>query len=115
MANPSKARGTDLEVLLENYYKQFWPTAHRLTLSGKNDRGDIGGMPLHIEAKNSPRYLDLPGWTKEAKREAENVGQPFIPVVHKRVGTRDPALQWATLENWMLVDLLLAYERDVRG
>ncbi|HWI05569.1 MAG TPA: hypothetical protein VNT52_17315, partial [Acidimicrobiales bacterium] len=40
---------------------------------GKNDRGDVSGVPLVIEAKNC-RTIDLSGWCDEAAKEARTAG-----------------------------------------
>ena len=112
MANPAKQKGTFFESLLVPYYGNFWPDVRRNTLAGNKDIGDIGGLPLPIEAKNCKTF-DLAGWSKEAEREAENANAPFVPVVFKRKGVTDPAKQWVLLQNWMLVDFMLAYEKDV--
>jgi len=112
MANPSKNKGTTFETLMVNYFKQFWPRAERRALSGALDKGDVSGLPVPLELKNC-KSIDLAGWTKEAKKEAENALAPFCPVIHNRRGKGDPALQWVTIEAWVLVELLLAWERDV--
>lgn len=112
MANPSKNKGTSFESSLVSYYSQFWLDVRRNTLAGNKDIGDIGGLPVPIEAKNC-KTLALPQWMTEANKEAENANKAFCPIVHKRRGITDPALQWATVENWVLVELLLAYEKDI--
>lgn len=111
MANPSKSKGTDFESqIILPYVQQFWPKAYRPALSGSNDIGDIVGTPLNLELKAITKQLDLPGWHREAAREAEKANQPFIPVVHKRVGSRDGANQWVSIQMWQLVDFLKCWE-----
>lgn len=72
----------------------------RRVKTGSADKGDIGGVRFGphrvvLELKNHTR-LNLPGWYAEATREAQNDGAPLGLVIHKRHGSADPALQWAS-------------------
>lgn len=106
MTNP---KGTAFETLMVEYLKQFWPEAERRARNGAKDRGDISGLPLPHELKNCKK-LDLAGWQKEAEAEAENAGAIGCPIIHKRKGKGDPALQWVTMPVWLYVEMLISWE-----
>jgi hypothetical protein len=74
----------------------------RRVKTGRNDRGDIGGVRtvrgarVTIEAKNVVR-IDLAGWMTEAEVEAGNDDSQYPVVVFKRHGKGDPADQWVLM------------------
>lgn len=96
MTNRSKQIGTAWETALVNWFrsKNLW-TAERLTLSGKEDEGDVlvvrdVHLPYIIEAK-AERQMNLSGYVLEAEREAANYAKhrnlehvPYWVVVVKR-------------------------------
>lgn len=78
MTNKSKAKGTAWETALVNYFRSKpWWRAERLTLSGKEDEGDIVVYPTDhervviVEAK-AERQMNLSAYVLEAEREASN-------------------------------------------
>lgn len=74
MANPSKAKGSAWERRLVDYLVLHgFPLAERRVMEGKNDRGDVAGVPFVLEAKNC-RAVDLAGWCDEAAKEARSAG-----------------------------------------
>lgn len=83
----SRQKGTLAETAVVAYAKlRGFIHAERRALSGKNDRGDIAGIPgVCLEIKNQARF-DLAGWTNEAQAEAVNAGAPIWFVVAKRPG-----------------------------
>jgi hypothetical protein len=77
---------------------------------GSRDTGDVGGVRIDghrlvIECKNVAK-MDLPGWTREAKKEAINDGALAGLVIHKRHGVADPSQQWVTCTVAELVALI---------
>lgn len=53
----SKQKGTLAESAVADYLKSTWETVERRVLSGKNDKGDIAGIPkIVIEVKNQKSY-----------------------------------------------------------
>lgn len=82
MSNP---KGTRFETRLVNYLVERLqnPSIERRARNGKNDRGDVAGLPLVIEAKNVKR-IDLAGWMDEAIQEAKNAGVERCVVIFPR-------------------------------
>jgi len=86
MANPSKQKGTAYETKIVEWLKSLGLNADRLTLSGKNDRGDVSVQEwpgVVIEAKNCQR-MELAKWIDEAERERSNVDGWLGVVWHHR-------------------------------
>lgn len=111
MTNRSKQKGTDFESLIRDYLKDEWSEIiERLTLSGKDDKGDIsnfrvGGKSQYkiaIECKNVAS-MSLGTWIAEAQTEATNYDAVAGIVIHKRRGKGQAGDQYVTLT---LSDLL---------
>jgi hypothetical protein len=86
----SKALGTQWETAIVRCLNEHgWPRVERRTLAGANDKGDIAGLPVVVEAKNAAR-LDLAGWVREANIEARNAGVRVGVVWAKRRGKASP-------------------------
>jgi hypothetical protein len=74
-----------------------FPLAERRALRGRDDRGDIAGIPgVALEVKNCNR-TELAVWMDEAKAEAANAGVSTFAVIHKRRGRGDPGEWFVTL------------------
>ena len=74
MSNPSKAKGSAWERRLVDWLNvNGFPFAERRVTEGKNDRGDVSGCPLVIEAKNC-KAITLGPWCDEAAKEARTAG-----------------------------------------
>jgi hypothetical protein len=83
----SKQKGTLAETAVADYLKQTFPAVERRTLSGKNDKGDIAGVPnCVIEVKNQKSY-NIPQWLKETETERLNAEVDLGVLVIKPVGT----------------------------
>lgn len=83
-----------------------WPAALRTRTPGETqDRGDIAGIPLVIEAKNHAR-LDLAGWLDQAEAAGRRANMPGV-VWHKRRGTTDPGRHYVTMTGDTFNALLL--------
>ena len=69
----SKRKGTSWETLIVDYLVSHgWKHAERRALAGKNDRGDVAGIPgVVIEAKSANR-LELAAWLDETEAERAN-------------------------------------------
>jgi len=94
--NAPKQLGTKLETEIVAWLKvNGWPYAHRRTLKGTSDEGDVAlseRVPFTVEAKNSRRSTDraaLGTWVRELETEVSNSGDDAGAVVHKRRGTTD--------------------------
>jgi hypothetical protein len=82
----SKQKGTLAETAVANYLRLFWPLVERRVLSGKNDKGDIAGVPNSvIEVKNQKTYK-LIEWLKETEVERLNAGVDYGILVVKPNG-----------------------------
>ena len=113
----AKAAGTRFERTLADYLAQALDDDRidRRVKTGRNDRGDIGGVRIHgqrlvIEAKDCAR-LDLPGWVREAHLEAGNDDALVGVVIHKRHGVSAPGRQWVTCEVDDLIALITGQRR----
>jgi Holliday junction resolvase len=68
----SKQKGTLAETAVADYLKETFPAVERRTLSGKNDKGDIAGVPNSIiEVKNQKSYK-IQEWLRETETERIN-------------------------------------------
>lgn len=108
MSNPSKARGTDFEVMMLPKVQEIDPLAIRAPLTGSQDRGDYylpNERRFVIEAKNRT-IMALPQWLREAEVEAKNAGVPFGVVWHKKKGSRQPGEQFVTMSVDTFVGLM---------
>lgn len=79
--------------------------------NGAADLGDIANVRTRHNEKvvvevKQVHSIDLPQWTREARKEAENDGALLGVVVHKRWGKSNPAEQWVTMQLDDLVTLL---------
>jgi len=82
----SKQKGTLAETAVADYLKQTFPAVERRTLSGKNDKGDIAGVPgCVVEVKNQRSYK-IHEWMKETETERINAGADLGILVIKPNG-----------------------------
>lgn len=83
----SRRLGTLWEVAIVAALRQrHWPHAERRALAGKNDRGDIAGIPgVVIEAKNH-KTITLAAWMDELAAEVDNDGADLGALWIKRRG-----------------------------
>jgi Holliday junction resolvase len=111
MSNPQKNKGSAYERSIVNHLRECGFTVDRTRAGWTDDRGDIhgvsnpSGQPFTFECKNHRRD-NLSGWIKELAVEVSNAGGMVGAVIHKKVGTTEPAEQYATLPVAMLVRLL---------
>lgn len=115
MANPSKQKGSAWERRLVDFLASHGhPNAERRVTEGKNDRGDVSGVPgWVIEAKNC-RQIDLSGWCDEAEKEAmaAHVYRWAVVFPRKAHQTRKA---YAVIPLWLLADLMTRPENKQEG
>lgn len=112
MTNRAKAKGTAWERRLVDFLSsRGFPHAERRVTEGKNDRGDVAGVPFVIEAKNC-RTIDLSGWCDEAAKEARTagMGNRWAVVFPRRNHTTDKAYAVITLD--LLAELMASVSPD---
>lgn len=92
--------------VVEYLQRHGFPYAERRVQGGKNDRGDVGGIPgVVLELKNQNR-LSLAEWVDEAEQEAINAGVTLYATVHKRRGKGDAGDAYVTLPLHVFAHLL---------
>lgn len=104
----NKAKGAKAENDVAKAYRDDgYDEADRRVRNGKNDRGDIAGVPqVCTEVKAEVSYAGkLSGWLAEAETERENAGAYLGVVWHKKKGTTDPLDWYVTMtgETWLKV------------
>ena len=122
MANPTKQLGTKQESEIVRWLKDHgWPWAHRRTMKGSADEGDVclsERIPFTIESKNSRRSTDraaIGTWIRELEAEVKAVGDEAGAVIHKRRGTTDVGEYVVIMPVKYLNHLLTAtYGKDAR-
>jgi len=94
----SKQKGTSAETAVVNWLvSKGRKHVERRTLNGSNDRGDIAGIPLVVlEVKNCVK-MELSAWLKELDVEMHNDKADTGVVIHKKKGTTDVGLWYATM------------------
>lgn len=81
----SRQKGTAWETAIVGYLQERgWPYAERRALAGKNDRGDIAGMPGVVLEAKAAKEFDLAGWCRELETEIANDAASTGAVVIKR-------------------------------
>ena len=81
----SNPKGTQWETRLVRYLvDKGFPYVERRARSGRNDKGDLSGLPgIVIEAKNV-KALNLAGWIDELVVEKRNAGVEQGAVIFPR-------------------------------
>lgn len=93
-----KQKGTSAETAVVNWItSKGRKHVERRALSGNDDRGDIAGIPaVVIEVKNCVK-MELSAWLKELEVEMHNDKADTGVVIHKKKGTTDVGLWYATM------------------
>jgi hypothetical protein len=122
MANPTKQLGTKHESDTVAWLKEHgWPYAHRRTMKGSADEGDIclsERIPFTIEGKTAKATTDrasIGTFIKELVAEVENVGDDAGAVIYKKRGTTDVGEYYAMMPVKYLNHLLLLAYGEGRG
>lgn len=106
MTNPSGAKGARWERRLADWLQDHgYPHADRRVKTGRNDKGDIGGVPFTVEAKNC-KALDLAGWLDEAEKESENAGTTRFVVCFPR-RNRQVGDGYCLMPIWLMAELMV--------
>lgn len=116
MSNPSKQKGTIWESGGVGWLHGVgFPGAHRITLHGAKDRGDVFVVdtphgPVKFEMKNCKTIAPTP-WLRQADNEKDNAGAWMMPVWFKLpgVGLTDPGRHPVMLRASAFIELLNAY------
>ena len=123
MANASKAKGSRMETAFATWWSLNVGPCHRLTLHGRDDEGDVGGMTVRgldgtVECKNHkfrqkrkenrrPTAGQLSKWFGETERERVRACADFALLVIHRPGCADRATRGVVPEsfrdNWCWV------------
>ena len=108
MTNRSKAKGTTAETAVVRYLSDNGIKAHRKTLSGSEDKGDISVQDdlFVIEVKNEKR-MSLAEYVDEAELEAANTSAISCGVAwHKRRGKANPGEWYVTMKGKTFLRIL---------
>jgi hypothetical protein len=95
----SKQKGTLAETAVVEFFKTFFPKVERRVLYGKNDKGDVAGVPhFAVEVKNQKTYK-ISEWLEETEQERINAGEPYGVLIVKpnRVGVGSVGRWWGIL------------------
>lgn len=88
------------------FLRQWWPTAERRALSGKNDRGDVTGLgPRYVIECKAARAIELATWIDETETERVNANADYgILVIKRRNKSVDKA--YVVVPLWQMVQLM---------
>lgn len=110
MTSPSQRKGDAFERQVVKYLAERGLPVERTRVGWADDRGDVHGLSwFTFECKNVAR-LNLAGWMDELAVECMHAGTLYGAVVHKRRGTTDPAIYYATMDLQTLAELLARVE-----
>jgi len=112
----AKQKGTLAETAVADYLRKTFPNVERRSLSGKNDKGDIAGVPNSvIEVKNHKTYK-LAEWMKETEIERMNAKAELGILVVKpnRVGVSQVNQWWALIPLEIITQLIKEFESAKR-
>lgn len=90
-----RAKGTRFESAVVAVLAERFPYCERRALRGNQDAGDIAGLPIPIECKNTVA-LDLAGGCNEAAAAARRLGVAGWVAVFKRRGHPDRRAYFVT-------------------
>lgn len=93
----AKQKGTAFETAVTRYLLAQGLHAHRVTLAGARDCGDVRVDDWILELKNRRAY-DFASAVDEAIAEAANAGALRYAAVIKRNGRGDPARAYVVME-----------------
>jgi hydrogenase maturation factor len=112
----AKQKGTLAETAVADFLKQTFTAVERRTLSGKNDRGDIAGVPgCVVEVKNQRSYK-IHEWMKETEIERLNASAELGVLVIKPngVGVSKVGEWWAVVSLETITKLIEELESAKR-
>lgn len=83
----SRRKGTAFETAVVNFLREAgYESAERRALNGRNDKGDVAGLPGWVLECKAEKTIDLAGYMGEACREAQNANATSYAAVVKRRG-----------------------------
>lgn len=106
-------KGPLFEAMVVAYLQSHgFPYAERRVMGGRNDKGDVAGIPgVCCELKNC-KEMRLGPWLDEAEAEADNADAAIFAVVHKRRGKGDPGEAFVTMPLRVFAAILRDSEFD---
>lgn len=103
----AKAKGTRAENGAVSVFAPVFPYCERRALRGKNDAGDLAGLPIPIEVKCSVAYLAEA--MREAKAAAQKLGLAEYGVICHARG-KPPTEDYFVVPAWFGAQLLRAWD-----
>lgn len=102
-----RALGTKRENDAVSVFSRLFPYCERRALRGKNDAGDLAGLPIPVECKAN--VADIAAAIKEAKEAAGRLGvRGYAAYVHAR---GKPAREaYGVVHAWFLAELLRVWD-----
>lgn len=74
-----RAKGTAFESAVVRVLAERFPHCERRALRGSHDGGDLCGLPVVVECKNT-RAIDLAGGCTEAEKAGARLGSKWVAV-----------------------------------
>jgi len=106
MSNPNGRKGSEWETACLNALLPLFPYAYRRRQQGSVDKGDFGHTEdFCIEAKNC-QSIDLPGFLREAEREAVNADARWPVVFIKQRGKAAASEGYAVMRIGTFLELI---------
>ena len=103
-----RQKGTSFETAVCTVLAPWFPYCERRALRGANDGGDIAGLPVVIECKNT-KAIDLAGACTEAEAAGKRCGVPWAAVI-KRPRRGDPADAYTIIPLSFFAELLHVWD-----
>lgn len=103
--NPSKRKGTAWEVRVRDYLCANGLDVYRPAQAGKNDKGDLIGVPHWTIECKSTKAITLASFMKEAEDEAKKGQTAYHAVVINR-RMKHVSQAYAVIPLWAFVDLI---------
>lgn len=103
-----RAKGTAFESAVVRVLAERFPHCERRALHGANDWGDLCGVPVVVECKNT-RAIDLAGGCTEAEKAAARLGSRWVAVFKRPRRNERHAYAVCSLE--FMAELLWAWDQ----
>lgn len=109
----ARAKGTRGENLVVEFLREeLGPQVERRVTAGRNDTGDVAGIPEVVIEVKWHAEMKLGEWMAEAEREATTGGMAFPILMHNRRGARTRA-NYATCPWWVMRYFLRLHLDDI--
>lgn len=103
-----KARGRKAENDVVEVLQAEFPGSERRRQVGFKDRGDIAGVPNTVIQVKDWKRVALAGWLRDLEEQIAHDGARTGVVIHKKSGTANAGLWYATMPVWRWIELLVA-------